>query len=273
MSPWEKLLEQPHSGGHFVQLYQADERALAANVGRYLWEGLRRGEGALIVVTPEHRELFSRHLSDLGADLPGMLAGQQLVIADAQQTMAEFMVDGQPVWPRFQDVIHTAMRRVHPVGKAEGLRAYGEMVGLLWKARQFAAAIRLEQLWNRMLEQSAFSLYCAYAIDVFGTDFEVAQLDGVLCTHTHLLPSQPDGTLETALHRAMDEVIGPKADALRVIIKANRPRWAVMPTAENVVLWLRKNLPERSDEIVTRARRHYQMLLQPAESAEGIAAS
>ena len=50
------------------------------------------------------------------------------------------------------------------------------MVGLLWKARQFAAAIRLEQLWNKLLEQSAFSFYCAYAIDVFGKDFEVANL-------------------------------------------------------------------------------------------------
>lgn len=35
MSPWEKLLERPHSRGHVVQLYeQADELSLAANVSR-----------------------------------------------------------------------------------------------------------------------------------------------------------------------------------------------------------------------------------------------
>jgi hypothetical protein len=43
MSPWEKLLERPHSRGHLVQLYQAGEAALAKNVAHYLWEGLRRG--------------------------------------------------------------------------------------------------------------------------------------------------------------------------------------------------------------------------------------
>jgi hypothetical protein len=267
VSPWEKLLERPHSGGHFVQLYEADEAALASNVGLYLWEGLRRGDGVLIVVTPEHQDLFSRQLDRLGADLPRLLYSQQLIFLDAQQTMSEFMVEGQPDWPRFEKTIRAAMRLVRPGEKAEGLRAYGEMVGILWKARQFAAAIRLEQLWNKLLEQSAFSLYCAYAIDVFGKDFEVANLDGVLCAHTHLVPAQPNGTLETALNRSMDEILGAKADALRVLIKANyRPAWAVIPTAENIVLWLRKNLPEQADEIVRRARRHYRLLLQPAGS-------
>lgn len=33
--------------------------------------------------------------------------------------------------------------------------------------------IRLEQLWNKLLEQSSFSLYCAYAVDIFGKDFDI----------------------------------------------------------------------------------------------------
>jgi hypothetical protein len=137
------------------------------------------------------------------------------------------------------------------------------MVGVLWKARQFDAAIRLEQLWNRLLEQSSFSLYCAYAIDVFGKEFHVANLDGVLCTHTHLVPAQPNGNLETALKLSMDEILGESADALKVLIKANyRPSWAVMPNAEAILLWLRRNLPDKADEIITRARHHY-LLLRP----------
>jgi hypothetical protein len=162
MSPWEKLLERPHSRGHFVQLYEADEVALTKNVGLYLWEGLRRGEGAVVIVTPEHRELFSRHLDHLGADLPALLGSRQLVFWDAQQTLAQFMDAGQPDWRSFESAIRAAMRQVRPSPGSEGLRAYGEMVGILWKARQFAAAIRLEQLWNRLLEQSSFSLYCAH---------------------------------------------------------------------------------------------------------------
>jgi hypothetical protein len=144
------------------------------------------------------------------------------------------------------------------------------MVGILWKARQFAAAIRLEQLWNKLLENSSFSLYCAYAIDVFGRDFEVAHLDGVLCTHTHLIPAQTDGTLETAVNLSIDEILGSQAEALRLLIKANcvnanhGPARAVLPSAENILLWLRKNLPEQADRIVGRARHHYGLLSQSA---------
>src|SRR5436190_23656226 len=96
VSPWEKLLDRPHSGGHFVQLYEADEAALADNVGRYLWEGLRCGDGILVIATPEHEELFSRHLARQGADLPALLANQQLLFFDAQDTLAQFMMAGQP---------------------------------------------------------------------------------------------------------------------------------------------------------------------------------
>jgi len=264
LSPWEKLLERPHAGGHFVQLYEADEVALTKNVGRYLGEGLRRGEGVLVIATPEHLKLFSAHLELQGFDVALAISNRQLILQDAQQTLAQFMTDGQPVWERFESIVRAAMRQVRPAHGAEGLRAYGEMVGILWKARQFSAAIRLEQLWNRLLEQSTFSLYCAYAIDIFGKEFEVSNLDGVLSSHTHLVPAQPDGSLELALNRSMDEVLGPKADALRVLIKANyRPSWAVMPNAENIVLWLRRNLPEQADLIFSRARHHYQLLLHP----------
>jgi hypothetical protein len=267
MSPWEKLLERPHSRGHFVQLYEADEGALTRNVGTYLWEGLRCGEGVLVIATPEHEELFREHLQRLGADVPALVENGQLVFFDAQETLAQFMVGGQPEWLRFESVVRAAMRQVNPRSGAEGLRAYGEMVGVLWKARQFAPAIRLEQFWNKLLEQSSFSLYCAYAIDVFGKEFDVGNLDGVLSTHTHLIPAQPNGTLETALNRSMDEILGPKADALRVLIKANhRPEWAVMPTAETIVLWLRKNLPGQADQIIARARHHYELLLEPMAS-------
>jgi hypothetical protein len=263
MSPWERLLERPTSRGHFVQLYEADEAALTRNVGLYLGEGLKRGDGVLLIATPEHSGLFCRELARLGEDPALLEKSGQLALFDAQKTLSTFMVGGQPDWNLFQGVITAAMRQVTPLHAEAGLRAYGEMVGLLWKARQFAAAIRLEQLWNRLLEQSSFSLYCAYAIDLFGKEFHIGGLDDILCTHSHLVPAQPNGDLETALDMAMDELLGAKADALRILIKANyRPSWAVLPNAEAIVLWLRKNLPGRADEIVGRSRYYYDRLLQ-----------
>jgi hypothetical protein len=69
MSPWEKLLEHPHSRGHFVQLCETGDEALTKNVGYHLWQGLRQGDGVLVIATAEHQKLFGRHLELLGADL------------------------------------------------------------------------------------------------------------------------------------------------------------------------------------------------------------
>src|SRR5271169_6753566 len=114
MSPWEKLLEHPHSRGHFVQVYETGDEALTKNVGHYLWQGLRQGEGVLVIATPEHQELLSRHLEQMGADLAALRARQQFVAWDAQATLNQFMVDGQPDWERFASVVRGALRQVCP---------------------------------------------------------------------------------------------------------------------------------------------------------------
>src|SRR6185312_4095495 len=100
-----------------------------------------------------------------------------------------------------------------------GTRAYGEMVGLLWRAGEFDAAIRLEELWNELLKSGDASLFCAYPIDIFSADFKVGKVDALLCAHTHLLPVDP--ALDGALNRAMDEVLGARVEGLRQLVQAN----------------------------------------------------
>ena len=65
------------------------------------------------------------------------------------------------------------------------VRAFGEMVGLLWVDGQRSAATRLEEYWNELLSGSTLSLFCAYPIDVFNGGSENAGLEAVLCAHTH----------------------------------------------------------------------------------------
>lgn len=94
------------------------------------------------MATQEHNELFSHQLDKLGADLPALMAAKQLVFLDAQGSLNLFMRAGQPDWALFEKTIGTAMRHVQPQSHPSRVRAYGEMVGMLWKARQYAAAGR-----------------------------------------------------------------------------------------------------------------------------------
>jgi hypothetical protein len=76
-----------------------------------------------------------------------------------------------------------------------------------------------------------------------------------------LVPAGRDQDLDSAIHRAMDDVLGADAHGLQARIDADlQPSWASMPQAETAILWLRNNLPQQADEILLRARQYYQSI-------------
>jgi hypothetical protein len=256
MTSCAHLLDQVDPEAHFVQLYGSDDRLLTRNVARFMAEGLRRGDGLMTIASPEHSGSVARKLKDERGYSKAVLEGR-LVFLNAQTTLDRLLVDGLPDAQLFENVIGQALREVQGRAGHTGVRAYGEMVGVLWKAGQFAAAVRLEELWNGLLKSSNIRLFCGYPIDVFGEDFRVDKVDPLLCAHTHLLPV--DDALESALNRAMDQVLGPRVEGLRALIKTSHsPSWGEVPRSEAVILWLRNNLPGSADEILQLARQYYQ---------------
>jgi hypothetical protein len=255
MSAWAKLLEKPESEGeHLVQFYGTDDQVLTRNLTLYLGEGLRRGEGALVIAGADRNEALVRNLRQAEVDVEQALRTRRLLFLDAHQTLARFMVDGLPDQRRFERTLQAALGKIE-AQEDRGLRAYGEMVGILWKAEQFSAAILLEQFWNSLLSRLSFRLFCAYPIDVFAKDFQPAHLDALLCAHTHLLPTAPNEELEGAMDRAMDEILGSKVEGVRLLMNADdRPAWAAIPRPEGILFWLRRNLPDQADEVIARAR-------------------
>ena len=261
-------LETPQPHGHFVQLYDNDITLLASNVARYLAAGLKRAECALIIATPEHNEKFRLGLAELGVNPAQAIADSKLVVLDTVQTLGEFMIDGQPDWARFEKVI-AAVRSRFRVSSPTGMRAYGEMVGVLWTSGQYTAAVRLEEFWNKLLGDGGFTLFCSYPIDIFAKDFQVSGVDALLCDHTHLIPTGIDGKVENAIDRAIDARMGAAASDLKTRIddKARindagvRASWAVMPRAEGLILWLRSNMPREAEDILNLACQYYRAAL------------
>jgi hypothetical protein len=266
MELWNKLLEHSEPDGHLLQFHDGDDPTLVDNVGCYLSEGLKSGEGLIVIARRQHIRAFADKLYELGSHPDTAIQTGQLLFLDVYETLAGFMRDGQPDWALFQSTVDTTVRRAKACSEVGRLRAYGEMVGALWEVGLLSAAIRLEHYWNELRNSTSFKLFCAYPIDVLSPGFRSAAVDALLCTHTHLLPGRTTGNLERALNCAMDDVLGSEVDGLRVRIKTNyRPSWAAMPQAEGTILWLRHNLPEQVDEIVARTREYY---LAPTATAQ-----
>jgi KaiC/GvpD/RAD55 family RecA-like ATPase len=187
MSSWRELIHRAEPAEHLVQLYGRDDQLLTGNVTRYLLEGLKRGDGLLVIATPEHRAGIVRQVGEEDAGTEAAIRGGRLVLVDAGETLDRFMVDGAPDWELFVKTVGAICEQLRGHVGDRGIRAFGEMVGLLWMEGQYSAAIQLEEYWNRLLEKYAFCLFCAYPIDPFGSDFESTKLQALLGVHTHLL--------------------------------------------------------------------------------------
>jgi hypothetical protein len=184
MSSWNDLLEEAKPAEHVVQLYGHNDQLLIRNTTTYLLEGLRRGDGLIVIATQQHRDALVRSLGEASSGVAEARSGGRLVLLDAQATLDRFLVHGVPNQAAFQEVVGGAVREVLAHSLTGKVRAFGEMVALLWSVGQRAAAIRLEELWNDLLAGSGVSLFCAYPIDLFDAP-QSEGLDTVLRLHTH----------------------------------------------------------------------------------------
>lgn len=169
---------------HVVNVYE-DDSDLVADVCLFLTEGLCRGEAALIIATSERLAAFSASLAAAGVDVPRATSAGLLTTLVAEEALAKFMVDGVPDGPRFSNfiggLIEGAGQGVRPV------RAFGEMVALLWRDGNVGAAIEIESLWNQLAHWHSFSLYCAYPLDSLAATDDLHAISAVCDQHSLVL--------------------------------------------------------------------------------------
>ena len=175
-------------GGNFhaVKFYESPE-SLWHIVAEFLGEGLAKQQPALAIATPEHREGILAGLHARQFDVDGLVAAGDLLLIDVSELLASFMVDGMPDASLFTSATTSAIEQVSRGRKDVTIRAYGEMVDVLWKAGQDAAAIRVELLWNKLATTQDFDLLCGYSM---GTFYKDAELSAIQREHSHVVSPQ-----------------------------------------------------------------------------------
>lgn len=171
--------------GHFhaVRFYQ-DSDSLAELVADFIAEGFSASLPAIVIATPAHRHAIVRKLIDRSFDVAQLQDRGDLFLLDADAVLSQFMVDGMPDAARFRRAIIPVIEKACRNRQDCVIRAYGEMVDVLWKAGQTVAATRLETLWNQLAQTHAFSLLCGYSMGNFYKD---AAQEEIRSQHTHIL--------------------------------------------------------------------------------------
>jgi len=166
---------------HSVHFYDRPS-SLIDRVCEFVREGFRADDAAIIICTPEHLQSIDACLSARGFDVDALRNSGQYVALDAAQTLDQFIVNSRPDRQRFSDVVGGQLLRTHATYPR--VRAFGEMVALLWAEGNSRAALELEDMWNELLGHHPFSLLCAYSLDVLGkpaslqTVVDIAKLHG-----------------------------------------------------------------------------------------------
>jgi hypothetical protein len=173
--------------GHFhaVRFYESPE-SLVRIVAEFLGEGLVIQQPALVIGTPLHRQGILDELRARHFDINRLQKSGDLLMVDAREMLAAFMVDGLPDADLFRESASAAIQRVCGARTECTIRAYGEMVDLLWKDGSSVAAVRLEMLWNHLARTHDFKLLCGYSMGNFYKDASIAE---ICSEHSHLVGS------------------------------------------------------------------------------------
>ncbi len=174
---------------HVVQFYDTEE-FLCDRVADFLGEGLVGGEPLLVIASDDRRQSFHRRLLARGFDPQPPVQSGQLTWLNAHQTLAQFMVGTMPDWTRFREVVGGSLQRTTGAGRHARVRAYGEMVDILWKAGNPKAALRLEEMWNELRTIHSFQLMCAYVMGSFYKSPEPGLVKHVCEAHGQVLPGE-----------------------------------------------------------------------------------
>ena len=158
--------ERVHAHHHAVQFYGSDE-SLIVTVGGFISEGLIAGQPAIVIATPSHTAALLNDLARRLIDIQEAKRIGDLVCLDAEETLATFMAQQTPDPGAFRKNVGEVIEQALGGRVRTPVRAYGEMVDVLWKKGQPEAAIKLEILWNDLAASHPFQLLCGYSIGNF----------------------------------------------------------------------------------------------------------
>jgi hypothetical protein len=179
-SDWADMTQ----GSHFVEFYDGPEQ-IADSVAKYFVHGLRFGDTCIVAATPKRYQSIEKKMRALYPDLDAAFSAGKFIVLDARETLDRFMEAGGPNPQLFEDVIGGVIRKA--AQSTKNIRVFGEMVAILTDEGNAPAAVRLEQLWNKLAEKLSFRLYCAYPKEVLSSKVTSAYSADICSSHSHVV--------------------------------------------------------------------------------------
>lgn len=154
--------EPPTVEGQRIQVCQ-NKTAQIKLLAQYIGDGLSKNEAVIIIARPSLRKSVWSKLQALGFDMDFYKAQGQIKLYDAELLLSNILID---------DVIdehyfHTCIGK--PIEAAQAaygkVRAFGDMVDILWHRGLHDTALQLEKIRNELCQQHQLTVLCTYLRD------------------------------------------------------------------------------------------------------------
>jgi len=170
---------------HVVQIY-GDDRVFLDGLEGYVGSGLRAGESTVVIATAMHLHGLEMRLRASGVDVDRARAENRYIARLAEDLLATFMEKDWPDEERFMFAVGQLIGLARG-GEGRKVRAFGEMVAILWSRGNHAATIHLELLWSKVCAAERFPVFCAYPRDTFSRNANESIVE-ICRIHTRVAP-------------------------------------------------------------------------------------
>jgi hypothetical protein len=168
---------------HVLDIYSNESEFLDSLVN-FVSIGLKQGDSVILIATEMHLQHVEHELMRMGLDLDTLAAERKYFSRDARSVLSKFMVADWPDEKKFQETILSLLNEAKHDGKK--IRAFGEMVALLWAEGLSAATVRLEHLWAELCKRTEISLFCAYPMSGV-TEDPTNSIQHIIDAHSRLV--------------------------------------------------------------------------------------
>lgn len=239
----------PHCAAHRVAFRMPGSDRPSQPLLRFLLEGAARGDAIVLLGEGAANDSIEAASSGLGIDLAALRQAGRWHRADA----AALVASATGVGGVNLDMVEAALRQVLARAGQGGrrVRAYGELVSVLWTSGRRDEAVALEQRWERLLAEAPVELFCGYAIALTDDDFTLTEVEALLALHGAVEPAAAG--FERQLAASMRELLGAAAPVDEVLDAPRPAGWGTLPPAEALLLWLRNNRPDMAGEVISLA--------------------
>jgi DNA-binding NarL/FixJ family response regulator len=153
---------------HEAEFYP-DDAAFVAGFTCFIEAALKAGKAAIVVATESHREGILQKLKKHGVDIIAAIEQGRYVPLCVVDTLSTFMENDMPDAGRFlrvvSDLIAAAAKAT--AGDPSRVTICGECASILWAQGKADAAIKVEQLCNKVTKQYETDVLCGFSLSSF----------------------------------------------------------------------------------------------------------